>query len=114
MTTITDFRSMARSLYGTDPTTDRGYVDAVLDRSIKQAVSEFSQYLPVKATASVNVTGGSRSWDMAAALTRPAAAHPCAMWCSRSDQLRVALIACSWHGRWRKLRCTDSWHSRSW
>lgn len=71
MTVLSDFRSMARSLYGTDPTTDRGFVDVVLDRSIKQAVSEFSQYLPIKATASVNVSGGSRTWGMAAALTRP-------------------------------------------
>jgi hypothetical protein len=71
MSTITDFRSMSRSLYGTDPTTDRGFVDAVLDRTINQAVSEFSQHVPIKATATVNVTGGSRTWGMAAALTRP-------------------------------------------
>jgi hypothetical protein len=71
MTTITDFRSMARSLYGTDPSTDRGFVDAVLDRTITHAVAEFSQHLPIRARADFGINGGSRTWSIAAALTRP-------------------------------------------
>lgn len=71
MTTIADFRALARALYGTDPTSDRGFVDNVLDKTIRQAVDEFSQHIPVKATATFNINGGSRIWSLSAALTRP-------------------------------------------
>lgn len=64
MTTIVDFRSKARALYGTDPTTDRGFVDTVLDNSIKQAVMEFSQYVPRRLSTFMGINGGVRAFLM--------------------------------------------------
>jgi hypothetical protein len=87
MTTISDFRSLARALYGTDPTSDRGFIDSVLDRTIKQAVDEFSQYLPAKAVATFAINGGGatpRQFSVSGTLTRPlrvvAIEYPLGQW----------------------------------
>lgn len=84
MTTIVDFRTRVLYALGIGSTsTERGFDNNAVDKHIQQAVEEFSLYVPVEATADLNVSGGARS-VATGALTRPiavrAAEYPIGQW----------------------------------
>src|SRR3712207_9519145 len=76
MTTLADFRSRVKATLGiAGSSAERGFDDPSLDQHIKQAVEEFSLYVPVEASADVTVLSGSRTVSVSslARLTRVAA-----------------------------------------
>lgn len=84
MTTLADFRT--RVLYalgiGTS-SSERGFDNASIEQHVKQAVEEFSLYVPLEARADVTVTSGSRSLALGG-LVRPitvtAVEYPVEQW----------------------------------
>lgn len=65
MTTILDFRARVKAALGiTSVSSERGFSDAHLDDHVRQAVDEFSIYVPVEATADLTVSAGARTLDV--------------------------------------------------
>ena len=96
MTTLADFRSRVKAALGiSGATTERGFDDPSLDHHIKQAVAEFSVYVPAEASADLNVAAGTRTLNIAG-LTRA---------------MRVAAVETP-VGQWpRALVDFDRWHT---
>jgi hypothetical protein len=70
MTTIVDFRDRVKAALGiTTTSTERGFGDAHLDGHVRQAVEEFSIYVPVEASADLTIAAGTRTLSVAG-LTR--------------------------------------------
>lgn len=71
MTVLSDFRTRVRYAQGlTTTSTERGFSDNNLDQHVKEAVEQFSLYVPIEATATITVTGGTRTFNLSS-LTRP-------------------------------------------
>jgi hypothetical protein len=83
MTTLSDFRTRVLFAMGVTTSTERGLTDTNVDEHIMRAVEEFGLYVPLEATADVNVSGGSRTFALTA-LTRPvrvtAVEYPAGQW----------------------------------
>ncbi|MGE0543690.1 MAG: hypothetical protein AB7R89_26300 [Dehalococcoidia bacterium] len=96
MPTLTDFRNRVKATLGiSGSSAERGFDDPSLDQHIRQAVEEFSVYVPVEATADLTVLAGDRTLS-AAGLTR---------------LLRVAAVELP-VGQWpRSLTDFDRWHT---
>jgi hypothetical protein len=96
MTTLADFRNRVKATLGiSGSSAERGFDDPSLDQHIRQAVGEFSVYVPGEATADLMVPAGSRALN-AASLTR---------------LLRVAAVEMP-VGRWpRSLMDFDRWQT---
>ena len=70
MTTLADFRTRVKAALGiAGASTERGFDDASLDQHIKQAVAEFSVYVPAEASADLTIAAGSRTLNVTS-LTR--------------------------------------------
>ena len=70
MTTIVDFRGRVKAALGiSSPSGERGFSDTHLDEHVKQAVEEFSIYVPAEASADLTVSAGTRTLSVAG-LTR--------------------------------------------
>jgi hypothetical protein len=96
MPTLTDFRNRVKAALGISGSSpERGFDDPSLDQHIRQAVEEFSVYVPGEATADLTVIAGSRTLS-AAGLTR---------------LLRVAAVEIP-VGQWpRSLTDFDRWNT---
>ena len=65
MATIVDFRTRVKAALGVSSTsTERGFEDANIDQHIKQAVEEFSIFVPVEASADLTIAAGSRTLSL--------------------------------------------------
>src|SRR5437588_466107 len=61
MTTIADFRTRVKAALGiAGASPERGFDDASLDQHIRQAVEEFSRYVPVETNAELTLAAGAR------------------------------------------------------
>ena len=96
MTTLADFRTRVKAALGiAGASAERGFSDADLDQHIKQAVAEFSVYVPAEASADLTVAAGSRTLSVSS-LTR---------------MMRVAAVETP-VGRWpRALVDFDRWNT---
>src|SRR5215218_3175440 len=71
MTTLADFRLRVKAALGiAGASAERGFDDTSLDQHIKQAVEEFSLYVPVEASADLTLAAGARTLALGG-LTRP-------------------------------------------
>jgi hypothetical protein len=62
MSTLTDFRNRVKATLGiSGSSAERGFDDPSLDQHIRQAVEEFSVYVPVEASADLTVLSGGRT-----------------------------------------------------
>jgi hypothetical protein len=96
MSTLTDFRNRVKATLGiSGSSAERGFDDPSLDQHIRQAVEEFSMYVPGEASADLLLLAGSRALSVAG-LTR---------------LLRVAAVEMPM-GQWpRSLRDFDRWNT---
>lgn len=96
MTTIADFRVRVKAALGfSGASAERGFDDASLDQHIRQAVEEYSGFVPGEASADLTVTAGTRTLGVGG-LTRP---------------VRVAAVETP-VGRWpRALVDFDRWNA---
>jgi hypothetical protein len=96
MTTLADFRNRVKAALGiAGSSAERGFDDPSLDQHIRQAVAEFSVYVPAEASADLTVAAGSRSLSVG----------------SLSRLLRVAAVEMP-VGQWpRSLVDFDRWQT---